>query len=420
MWLVLLSDYGYQPVSMQFGDSGFHAIAGDYDGDGLADPALYHSVAGIWMVRLSSQDYKEYRLDFGGRGWEPLPADYDGDGKTDPALYNSLRGEWIVLFSGSQYRAVRANFGGPWFKAVPADYDGDGLADPAVYNQASGLWAVLLSSQYYAMQTAVWGGSAQIPVPADYDGDGLADLMTREVPTGVWRAAFSSWQYRAVQGAFSGTGGAWRTVPASRQVPFYFLCLGDSITYGSGSASQGPATGYPKLLEKKLNDAFGYNFISINVGISGESTREGRSRIEAVLDFYQPNLVLLMEGINDLLGTRSSSEIAGNLRFMIQAALNRGIPVVLATIPPVISNKYNNRDAQAVRIKQFNPYIYGLGKELGVPIARVNERITSVSNWQNKLMEQESANHPNDEGYLYVRDAFYSVIVDWINAGLYD
>lgn len=108
-----------------------------------------------------------------------------------------------------------------------------------------------------------------------------------------------------------------------------------------------------------------------------------------------------------------------HLQSMIQKALNHGCPIILATIPPVISNEYRNRSAQAARIREFNPSIYSIANTYGIPVARVYDFLTSISNWENKLMDQPTANHPNDAGYLYVRDAFFQQVAAGIEAGTY-
>ncbi len=300
-----------------------------------------------------------------------------------------------------------------------ADFDGDGKADPAVYHTGSGKWVVMMSGAQYAMMSALWGGAGCRPEPGDYDGDGRADPMVRQVASGVWGVMFSGSHYAGMQATLGGAGGAWQPVSATCNQSFYFLCFGDSITYGYGSSSQSPATGYPILLENKLNENFGDYFISINVGKDGEDTGEGIGRFPTMLDTYVPQLVLLMEGINDLGGSRSYSQIAGNLRSMIGAAQDRGMPLVLATISPVISTATIDRSAQYARILEFNPQIYDIAADLDIPVAQVYEAITAVSGWQSSLIEAESANHPNDAGYRHVRDAFYSVVASGINSGLY-
>jgi hypothetical protein len=67
-------------------------------------------------------------------------------------------------------------------------------------------------------------------------------------------------------------------------------------------------------------------------------------------------------------------------------------------------------------IQSFNPRIYDIGNSMGIRVARVHEAITSVPNWQTVLMDQETANHPNDLGYRYVRDAF----LEQVEAGVID
>ncbi len=419
MWAVLQSRDEYRMATLYFGGDQYRPLAGDFDGDGIADPALYHEAQGVWRVRPSSMPDQDLWIEFGGRGWRPVPADYDGDGLTDPALQHEGQGVWLILSSAAQYAPLRTVFGGPWYRAAPADYDGDGKADPALYHTGTGKWVVMMSGAEYAMVSALWGGAGCRPEPADYDGDGKADPMVRQVASGAWGVMFSGSHYAGMQATLGGAGGAWQPVSATRNQSFYFLCFGDSITYGYGSSSQSPATGYPILLENKLNEHFGDYFVSINVGKDGEDTGEGIGRFATMLDTYVPQLVLLMEGINDLGGSRSYSQIASNLRSMIGAAQDRGMPLVLATISPVISTATIDRSAQYARILEFNPYIYDIAADLDVPVAQVYEAITAVSGWQSSLIEAESANHPNDAGYQRVRDAFYSVVASGINSGLY-
>ncbi|HMK66803.1 MAG TPA: GDSL-type esterase/lipase family protein, partial [Thermodesulfobacteriota bacterium] len=138
------------------------------------------------------------------------------------------------------------------------------------------------------------------------------------------------------------------------------LAFGDSITYGMGSSSDGPQTGYPILLEKKLSALFPENFTVINVGVPGEATLWGSERFSSVINTYQPDLILLMEGTNDCVFNTPFLDIENNLRSMIQIARDQGIPVVIATIPPVITNAYADRTQQMDNIMAFNPRIYAI------------------------------------------------------------
>ena len=106
--------------------------------------------------------------EFGGSGYLPASADYDGDGLADPAVYAPDTAYWQVLFSGSLdiqgvYTwgdAVLVTTGGI---PVPADYDGDGKADMAVYHQDTGIWQLFLSTQGYQEVSDGFGDPAYQP-----------------------------------------------------------------------------------------------------------------------------------------------------------------------------------------------------------------------------------------------------------------
>ena len=185
-------------------DIGFvnNYVAGDFDGDGYADPGVFLSSRGVWIMWLSSAGYA-LSGPFSNLCYSvkdiPVPADFDGDGQTDPAVYHRDTGDWYVWLSGSGYAR-----GGPFnFQVstadvpVPEDFDGDGKADPAVFVSETGGWYVWFSGSGYAR-----GGPFNLsvtaidaPVPADFDGDGKADPAVFVTITGDWYIWFSGSGY---------------------------------------------------------------------------------------------------------------------------------------------------------------------------------------------------------------------------------
>ena len=172
-------------------------VAGDFDGDGNADEAVYRPNidsnadgtpdAALWIIRQSS-DGKVRQVSFGAATDLPVPADYDGDGTTDLATYRpdsdltDGAAEWFIL-PGNGATAYRTAFGAAGSDdPVPADYDGDGKADLATFRSesdrfaAASEWFVLPSSGGSAYSAAFGAPGMDDPVPADYDGDGRADL----------------------------------------------------------------------------------------------------------------------------------------------------------------------------------------------------------------------------------------------------
>lgn len=137
-------------------------VCADYDGDGLADPAVYDEITGTWRIKLSSANYNVTVTTtfnkLGGIGRASVAADYDGDGLADPAVYGEADGSWTILISSADYLRITLGrcLGGVGYVPVPADYDGDGFADPAVLNFSTGNWHVMYSSLSYNIVVEFW------------------------------------------------------------------------------------------------------------------------------------------------------------------------------------------------------------------------------------------------------------------------
>ncbi|MFH1039391.1 MAG: right-handed parallel beta-helix repeat-containing protein [PVC group bacterium] len=193
-----------------FGSPGDSPVPGDYDGNGTSDPGIFRISTGLWAVRGVTRVY------FGGVSDIPVPGDYNGDGTFDVGLFRESSGLWAV-------RGVfRVYYGGIGDRPVPGDYNGDGGFDPGLFRPAGtgGLWAVrgitriyfggsgdtavpadymgsgIPSPAIFRESSGLWsirgvtrtyfGSSADTPVPADYDGDGRADIGIFRGPSGLW------------------------------------------------------------------------------------------------------------------------------------------------------------------------------------------------------------------------------------------
>ena len=391
-------------------------LAGDFNGDGLSDPCIYDNASGGWWVYLNGLNLS-MMVYWGWKDARPIPADYDGDGKTDFAVFYRPDAKWFLYLSANG--AVRVeNWGWKDVRPAPADYDGDGKADLAVYDKTTAAWYILNSASG-TMSIEYWGWTQAPIAPADYDGDGRADLTSYDRQTGNWYIR------RSDNGAmWILNAGATGATP----LPCYgngakdglrILAFGDSITYGTGSSADGPNTGYPMLLEKKLEALYGGHFVTVNAGMPGETTIEGKARFGPAAGEEDLDIILLMEGTNDHYEAYPYDEIAARLTSMVHNAVSHGFPIILATIPPVISNAYHDRTEQAARIREFNPRIYDIGSAQGISIAQVYEFMTSVPGWEGALMDQRTSNHPNDTGYIYVRDAFFQRVAAGLENGAY-
>jgi acyl-CoA thioesterase-1 len=110
-----------------------------------------------------------------------------------------------------------------------------------------------------------------------------------------------------------------------------FAVFGDSISAGFGLPA---GQSFPDYLQKDL-DAGGYAYHVVNLGISGDTTEGGASRIDSATTL-KPAIVLLELGGNDGLRGLPLASTRENLDRMITAFQQSGARVVLAgmTLPP--------------------------------------------------------------------------------------
>ena len=64
------------------------AVAGDYDGDGWYDQAVYDPNRGTWFIRSLKGTVLAWDLSWGAAGMTPVSGDFNGDGASDLALWN--------------------------------------------------------------------------------------------------------------------------------------------------------------------------------------------------------------------------------------------------------------------------------------------------------------------------------------------
>lgn len=102
------------------------------------------------------------------------------------------------------------------------------------------------------------------------------------------------------------------------------LAFGDSLTFGTGVI---PNKSYPMILSALIGREV------ISAGVPGEVGAEGLKRLNSLLQRYQPDLVILCHGGNDILRRLRSKQTEQNLRTMIELVRANGAEVVLVAVP---------------------------------------------------------------------------------------
>jgi lysophospholipase L1-like esterase len=145
--------------------------------------------------------------------------------------------------------------------------------------------------------------------------------------------------------------------PAPRIQFTKYLAFGDSLTEGflkglvgqayvpeiiSGQVdprTPGPTTGFPFKLKALLATRYiEQSFVMYDAGWAGHMAEQEvhDGRLTAVLNYLpdQPEVLILMEGVNDLNAGSNVPKVVGFLQQLVNQATSRGMRVIVSTLPP--------------------------------------------------------------------------------------
>jgi lysophospholipase L1-like esterase len=167
---------------------------------------------------------------------------------------------------------------------------------------------------------------------------------------------------------------------------------------------------YPRRLNAMLD---AYNrpapFSVVNRGVPGESAHQGSGRLPGVLASDRPQVLLLLEGINDMSGGVSPTRTASSVNYMVDVARLYNVTVLVATMPqtyPSVDPQGRARDNAASSIVPFNNEIRHLvGGRQNVYIVDLYAAFGS----DRSLMGGDGL-HPSPTGYERMAQAFHAAI----------
>jgi lysophospholipase L1-like esterase len=204
-----------------------------------------------------------------------------------------------------------------------------------------------------------------------------------------------------------------------------FLAFGDSMTSGevsvptSVATRQGegphfslivvPAASYPSKLQDVLRRRYVTQSNSVevvNAGLPGEWAQDGARRLPGVLANARPQVVILLEGINDV-GTQLDLGVgrAGiALDSMAKEARHRGIRVILSTLPP---SRMDGTHTVATRlIQDYNARLRSIAVGEGAVLVDLYEgMVTDLPRYIGI-----DGLHPTEAGYERMAELIFAAI----------
>jgi lysophospholipase L1-like esterase len=197
------------------------------------------------------------------------------------------------------------------------------------------------------------------------------------------------------------------------ELPFRkILCFGDSITYGvtlealslppEAQAELTLVEGYVPKLWRLLESKYGPGFDLINAGVPGERTVEGVERLRTELIVFDPDLVLLLEGIVDVNNSSPRFPVVReNLAEMMSMVRREGKLVIIGTYP--LLNPEGFRTPGAENVPRLNDIIRQEASRLSVVVADHEKAVDLTGQGPDGL-------HPNNLGYEAMANTWLSAI----------
>lgn len=196
-----------------------------------------------------------------------------------------------------------------------------------------------------------------------------------------------------------------------------YVAFGDSITNPGGSFDDPSLPcpeecGYPGRLEDLLQQA-GIEAEVVNAGLGGEDTGQGLSRLDQVLAQEGGDVLLLMEGTNDISRGVSPETIRFNLDQMAQRAAARGLTTVHATVIPRVPDAQRG-DGDNVFTQRLGWRIRDLAHARGRDLADPFEVFRSHPNPFAEIYAPgaDAVGHPNAAGFDLLAEIFFDVVRD--------
>ncbi len=198
--------------------------------------------------------------------------------------------------------------------------------------------------------------------------------------------------------------------PAPRIAKTRFVAFGDSLTEGVVSV---PLTltlvSTPHAYPARLGDALRARYydqgdiVVLNEGKSGEFAFDGKVRLPDVIKAHAPEVLLLMEGANDLnvFGSQGVSRAVGALEDMIKEATRRGTIVFVATLPPQRAG--GSRAFGAPYVDQLNAQIRKTALDEGATLVDLHAQLDLSFVGGDGL-------HLTEPGYVRVAEIFAAAI----------
>ena len=169
---------------------------------------------------------------------------------------------------------------------------------------------------------------------------------------------------------------------------------------------------YPLDLQGLLQQRYALQTITVfNDGVQGETTGYGLVRLPTEIATHAPDVLLLLEGVNDLDEGLDEQTALDNLRSMIRIARGRNARVIVGTLLPQNPSGCSRcrvTPATAALIVPFNNQLKSMALSEGALVVDMySGLLPDLTDWLSPL----DGLHPTAAGYRQMAQLFFNQIM---------
>lgn len=204
------------------------------------------------------------------------------------------------------------------------------------------------------------------------------------------------------------------------------VAFGDSVTHGYFNTEEPDyEAAYWNLLRKKINSVRSYVPVNvINSGIGGDRASTAVARMDSQVLKYDPDLVIICFGLNDVNGPLENYINA--LREMFSRCIERNTDVIFLTpnmlntyVADDTAEAYKNYAYRTAKVQNegiFDKYIYSaieLAKSMNITVCDCYSKWKKLSETEDTTMLLANRiNHPSREMHVLFADELFKTIFD--------
>jgi PKD repeat protein/pimeloyl-ACP methyl ester carboxylesterase len=158
---------GTKNTTVTWGLSTDTPVAGDWNGDGLADVGIFRPSVHRFFLKNGSANTS---VTWGLNGDKAVSGDWNGDGLWDVGVFRNAS-HLFLLKNGTRNTSFR--WGLSTDLPVSGDWNGDGLWEVGVFRPLTHTFYLRNGTRNTSVS---WGLSADLPVSGDWNGDGLWEV----------------------------------------------------------------------------------------------------------------------------------------------------------------------------------------------------------------------------------------------------